>query len=272
MPAPISTGAIHSSADYTDYAEAYDNLYGDCSAASPAISISRTMAATRSIRRSTSSAADHFRKMSHELRIASPADEPAALRRRPVLPAPDPPDPPGLQVTGLGADVSVNGFPGTLWLTQQQRVDRDYAAFGELSFDIVPTVTLTGGIRAYRYDNSLIGFFGFGRNPGGGFTDRRSTAPAARAPASSGCYTTTGQTLRDNPGGTLLPPVVAGSPCTNLAVFDNGEVRPKSQDGDGITYRVNLNWHITDRHMVYATWSSGFRPGGINRRAHDRAL
>ena len=39
---------------------------------------------------------DHFTKMSHELRIASPADNPAALRRRPVLPAPDPPHPSGL--------------------------------------------------------------------------------------------------------------------------------------------------------------------------------
>ena len=45
------------------------------------------------------------------------------------------------QVDGLGPMLSVNGFPGTLWLTQQKRVDRDYAAFGEASFDITPQIT-----------------------------------------------------------------------------------------------------------------------------------
>ena len=110
---------------------------------------------------------DHFRKLSQELRVASPQDE----RFRVVS---------GLfyqrqsndihqdyQVAGLDPVLSVNGFPGTLWLTQQKRVDKDYAAFGEASFDIVPKLTLTAGGRAFIYDNSLIGFFGFGRNPAG---------------------------------------------------------------------------------------------------------
>ena len=83
----------------------------------------------------------------------------------------------------------------------------------------------------------------------------------------AGCYTTTGQILRDNPGGTLLPAAVSGSPCTNLGDFEGGTVVPKSQDGNGITHRVNLSWNVTPRHLLYATWSSGFRPGGINRRA-----
>jgi len=39
-----------------------------------------------------------------------------------------------------------------------------------------------------------------------------------------------------------------------------------SPSGDGITYRFNATWHLTPNHMLYATWSSGFRPGGINRR------
>ena len=55
----------------------------------------------------------------------------------------------------------------------------------------MPTVTLTGGLRAYRYDNSLIGFFGFGRNPGGGFTTPFNAAGSSRTGV-AGCYTTTG--------------------------------------------------------------------------------
>jgi iron complex outermembrane receptor protein len=123
-------------------------------------------------------------------------------------------------------------------------------------------VTLTGGIRAYRFDNSLIGFFGFGRNPAGSPFNAAGSSRTGVA----GCYTTTGQSLRDNPGGTLLPAAVPGSPCTDLATFNGGQLDPKSTNGNGITYRANATWHITPDAMVYATWSSGFRPGGINRR------
>ena len=59
---------------------------------------------------------------------------------------------------------SVTGWPQTWWLTDQVRVDRDYAVFGELSFDITPKLTGTVGYRIFRYDNSLDGFFGFGLN------------------------------------------------------------------------------------------------------------
>ena len=30
-------------------------------------------------------------------------------------------------------------------------------------------------------------------------------------------------------------------------------------------YRVNLTWKATDTALLYATWSEGYRPGGINR-------
>jgi outer membrane receptor protein involved in Fe transport len=256
---------IHSSADYTDYAEAYDSLYAAAGGLANYFYFldngGNTIDPSQHI-----IGYDRFTKMSHELRIASPA----ANRLRFVG---------GLfyqrqfhrihqdyQVTGLGNFVSVNGRPGTLWLTQQDRVDRDYAAFGEMSFDILPTLTLTGGLRVYRYDNSLIGFFGFGRNPGGGFTDTPFNAAGSSRTGVIQCLTTTGATLRDNLGGTLLPPAVEGSPCTNLAEFENGQAVPKNTTGDGITYRVNLTWNVTPRHLLYATWSRGFRPGGINRR------
>jgi outer membrane receptor protein involved in Fe transport len=34
----------------------------------------------------------------------------------------------------------------------------------------------------------------------------------------------------------------------------------------GETHKANLTWQIDDSHMVYATYSTGFRPGGVNRR------
>jgi iron complex outermembrane receptor protein len=253
---------LNTSSDYTDYAEAYDRLYENCCGGIANYFYFTDNAGHQIDPSQHIIGRDHFTKMSHELRLSSPASNPLRFvgglfyQRQTHLIHQD------YQVTNLASALSVNGFPGTLWLTQQDRVDRDYAAFGELSYDIAPTVTLTGGIRAYRYDNSLIGFFGFGRNPAG---------PPFNAAGSSrtgvaGCYTTTGQSLRDNPGGTLLPAAVSGSPCTDLATFNGGHLDPKSTNGNGITYRANATWHITPDQMVYATWSSGFRPGGINRR------
>ena len=48
-----------------------------------------------------------------------------------------------------------------------------------------------------------------------------------------------------------------GAPCTNL----NGSVVET-----GYTHKLTTKYQIDDDRMVYATWSTGFRPGGLNRR------
>ncbi|MBJ7439034.1 MAG: TonB-dependent receptor [Sphingopyxis sp.] len=248
--------------DYTDYAEAYDALYAS-SGGLAGYFYFEDSAGNDIDPRQYIVGTDHFRKTSQELRIASPQDE----RFRVVA---------GLfyqrqsneihqdyKVDGLAPALSVNGLPGTLWLTEQKRVDKDYAAFGEASFDILPNLTLTGGGRYYKFDNSLIGFFGFGRNPAGPPFNGAGSSRTGVA----GCYTTTGAILRDNPGGTLLPAAVPGGPCTNLADFVGGELVPKRTKDEGFTHKLNLTWKPNEDLMTYATWSRGFRPGGINRRA-----
>lgn len=259
-----------SSTDYTDYAEAYDQLYANYTS-STGFTCSGLAGCFYYLDsggnfvdpRQKVIGSDHFRKLSQELRIASPQDKPfrvvagAFYQRQSNFIHQD------YLIAGLAPELSVNGFPGTLWLTQQKRVDRDYAGFGEASYDILSNLTATVGVRYYKYDNSLIGFFGFGRNPAG---------PPFNAAASSrtgvaGCYTSTGAILRDNPGGTLLPAEVNGSPCTNLADFVNGELVPKSTKDDGFLYRFNLTWKPNDDVLLYGTLSKGYRPGGINRRA-----
>lgn len=250
------------SSDYTDYAEAYDSLYASVGGIAGYFYFQNNAGQLIDSRQQIVGS-DHFKKTSQELRVASPQDE----RFRVVAGAfyqhqsnrilQD------YRVAGLADALSVNGSPGTLWLTQQKRVDKDYAVFGEAGFDLLPRLTLTAGGRAYIFDNSLIGFFGFGRDPNG---------PPYNAAGSSrtgvaGCYTSTGALVRDNPGGTVLPAAVAGSPCTNLAQFASGSLSPRKVDGDGATYRFNLTWKPTDAVLLYGTWSKGFRPGGINRRA-----
>lgn len=266
----------YSSSDYTDYSEAYDNLYASVGGLAGYFYYLDNAGNTIDPRQRVIGT-DHFKKTSQELRVASPSEDPFRVvagmfyQRQSNLIHQD------YQIPNLGADVSVNGSPGTLWLTQQHRVDKDYAMFGEASLDLTSQLTFTAGARAYIYDNSLIGFFGFGRNPGVDPADGRPyTASPFNAAGSSrtgvaGCYLADGRTLRDaylDGGDTsaLLPAMVEGGPCTNLATYVGGKLLPKKTSGQGVTYRFNLTWKPSDGLMFYAVASSGFRPGGINRR------
>lgn len=132
-------------------------------------------------------------------------------------------------VDNIADAITVTGTDSNIWLTKQLRTDRDYAVFGEVSFDVTDRLTLTGGGRVYKFDNSLVGFFGYSA----GFSG--STGEAA-------CFG---------------PPQVAGSPCTNL------DKRTKDTD---FIHKLNLTYKFNEDALVYATWSRGFRPGGINRR------
>jgi iron complex outermembrane recepter protein len=147
-------------------------------------------------------------------------------------------------IDNIADSITVPGTGSNIWLTKQQRTDRDYAAFGELSIDVTDKLTVTQGVRVYRYDNSLFGFFGFAR----GYSSNTGVAR---------CITTTGQEFRDNPGGTFAQPILNGAPCTN--------VNKSTADNGGI-FKFNATYKLSEDALVYATWSRGFRPGGINRR------
>lgn len=147
-------------------------------------------------------------------------------------------------IDNIANSITVPGTDSNIWLTKQQRTDRDYAAFGELSFDVTEKLTLTGGARLYKYDNSLFGFFGFAR----GYSGNTGVAR---------CRTTTGADFRDNPTGTFAQPILSGAPCTNV---------DKSTSDSDFIHKLNATYTLSDDALVYATWSRGYRPGGINRR------
>jgi len=122
----------------------------------------------------------------------------------------------------------------------------------------------------------LIGFFGFGRNPGdegdGPFSAHPRNGAGSNRTGVAQCWTASGERLYDRDTDTyasdrtLLPAVVSGSPCTNLADFVNGKLVPKRAKDHGFIHRLNATWRPHTGLMFYATWSRGFRPGGINRR------
>ena len=174
-------------------------------------------------------AVDGYKRTSHELRVASPQDN----RLRMVA---------GLfwqqqshdifqryKVDGLTSDFEVPGYSDTIWLTAQQRKDRDEAVFGELAFDLTDSLTVTGGMRWFKARNSLKGFFGYSENFSSGT-------------GVSQCFS---------------EEQFQGGPCVNL------DKRVSESDSLG---RLNVTWEIDDKKLVYATWSQGYRPGGINRK------
>jgi iron complex outermembrane recepter protein len=54
-----------------------------------------------------------------------------------------------------------------------------------------------------------------------------------------------------------LPTTATNRPCDNV---------DKKYKETGETHKVNLSWQVTPEKMLYATYSTGFRPGGNNRR------
>ncbi|MFP5328702.1 MAG: TonB-dependent receptor [Alphaproteobacteria bacterium] len=258
-------------ADYADYTEAYDNYYESVGglanyfyfwdAAGNNIDPTQWIYGT-----------EHFKKMSHELRIATPQE----WRWRALLGAfyqqsknhiyQD------YRVDGLAPDLSVNGWPGTVWLTLQERKDKDWALFGETEFDITPQVTLIAGGRLFRYKNTLFGFAGFGKNPN--FDEDTWLVPPNAVGGSSGyrrCLTVNGQQLINDEDSPLASGGVEGTPCTNVGNVVDGVAVPRESKGSGFTHRLSGRWKPNEDLMFYATWSRGFRPGGINRQPNAPA-
>jgi iron complex outermembrane recepter protein len=208
--------------DYSDYAFFYDALAGygayfTDNAGNP-VNPNQYIQGT-----------DRYRKSFAEARIASPADAPLRFIGGLFYQRQSHNIEQNYIIDNIADAITVTGTDSNIWLTKQLRVDRDYALFGELSYDLTDRLTLTAGGRLYRYNNSLVGFFGYSA----GYSSR--TGEAA-------CFG---------------PAQVAGSPCTN--------VDKATADTDAI-WKLNANYRVSDDVLVYATWSRGFRPGGINRR------
>lgn len=172
---------------------------------------------------------DRFEKISQELRFASPAEKRVRFIGGLFYQRQEHNIEQNYIIDNIADSITVAGTDSNIWLTKQLRVDRDYAAFGEITADVTDKLSATMGTRIYYYKNSLVGFFGY-QNPGY---------------SSNPIYACQG------------PVIVKGSPCTNLD--------KQTSDTDFI-HKLNVTYKFTDDALVYGTVSRGFRPGGINRR------
>ena len=231
---------IDSESDYSDYGYWYDIVYGsgafiynnDYEMINPSQYIQGQ---------------DKYKNYSQELRIASDQDKRLRfigglfwqkqthdIQQR-------------YKIDDFNDTYEVTGWEDTIWLTKQMRTDEQKAVFGELTYDITDKLSTTVGFRYFQNDNSLEGFFGFGY----GWSSQSSRPPQARY-GEAGCAVKYGTTDPSQ------WPTWNGAPCQQ---FD------KSVSENGTLGKINLTYTLSDTVMFYGTYSEGYRPGGINRRA-----
>ncbi len=256
--------------DYSDYSFWYDTLYSTGSSAGFFASlffdnngnlIDRTQSFTND---------DHYTKQSHELRLATPQDR----RVRGLLGffyqkqkhdfyqqfgnMPQLAD----QMLMNFFEPSSQRFPGVVYLNSVDRVDTDKAIFGQISFDVTDQLELSLGGRYFKPQTTVKGFFGYGlgfnpaRVPGSSANDA-AQEPGDPAFGGSGTFSPDGFGWSRN-GEWRCPSQVdfKDAPCQNVDKL--------IKESDHVS-RVNLTYKATDTAMLYATWSEGYRPGGINR-------
>lgn len=116
--------------------------------------------------------------------------------------------------------------PNTAFGEDVQRGYDQYAFFGSVDVDILPTLTLTGGTRYYHYKEFEVG--------------------SQYQTYASNCYQ-------------VVVCAVAGSGNVNIDAANDHVVY------HGFKSRGSLTWKPNSDLMVYGTFSQGFRPGGFNR-------
>jgi outer membrane receptor protein involved in Fe transport len=229
---------VDGESDYSDYGYWYDTLFG--SGAYIYDDVGELLNPSQYIR-----SADGYKKRSHELRIASPAEDRLRFvagvfwqqQSHDILQR--------YMIDGLSSDLSVTGWADTIWLTKQVRQDHDEAIFGEVSYDLTEQLTATVGVRSFKAENSLEGFYGMSR----AYLPQSSRPPSQR-------YGEEGCEFLYGPDSSQWADY-QGAPCMQFQ---------KNTEEDDWLGRFNLSYQFDPDHMAYFTWSEGYRPGGINRR------
>ncbi len=240
----------HSIADYADYSFFYDNRFGSGhywlgNAGLTTDANGQVNGGIPIMPQELVYTKGHFEKWSHEIRLTTPQDLPVKgtvglfIERQLhnifedyIMPGYGFTNPYVQNANGFAQLLSIPTLNNTIWLTDEQRVDRDQAAFAQVTWDITKQLSVTGGYRYFKTDNSLAGFYGYSSQAQNWF---------GFGPGMNSCFE---------------GPTVSGDPCSNL---------DKEVKESGHVPRANITYKITPDAMIYATYSKGFRPGGVNR-------
>jgi len=251
---------VEASSDYSDYTYWYDNLYTSGYFAG----LFLNNAGQRVDPSASYANNDGYSKLSHELRISSSQENRLRgqigffYQKQKHDFQESFGNIPGLANAVLMNQDEPNGkqFPGVVYLNSMDREDTDKAVFGSLAYDLTDKLEVSVGMRFFKPEVTVKGFFGFGLGYGPGRAPT-GTEPGAVANGGSGAFSPTGQGWSRNGEWRCKSQVsYKKAPCLNV---DKGIA-----ESDHIS-RFNLRYKATDDAMMYVTWSEGYRPGGINR-------
>ena len=166
-----------------------------------------------------------------------------------------------------GYKVGAGPYPrDTVFRNDILRTDDRMGIFGEVTFDLTDTVSITGGLRWFDYEVDLAGsanssFYNmsgtdynkFGTNINDlydGDQSIRWTYAGFFPYEASPVYTPDNLPSQDDP---------------NYQRIVNSIYAPDKAEDDGVIGKVTVSWRPNDDHLWYVTWSEGFRTGLLNR-------
>ena len=154
----------------------------------------------------------------------------------------------------------------TVFRNDVLRTDDRMGVFGEVTFDLTDTVSVTGGLRWYDYEVDLAGSANAGfcgmsgedRNAyGTNINDLYDGDQSIRWTYSS-CGAFDGKPV-------YTPNNLPDESDGNYQRIMNSIYAPDKAEDDGVIGKVTVSWRPNDDQMLYATWSEGFRTGLLNR-------
>ena len=154
----------------------------------------------------------------------------------------------------------------TIFRNDILRTDEQMGFFGEVSYDLSDSLTITGGLRYYDYEVDLAG-----------------SANSSFYNMSGSDYNKFGTNINDLYDGdqsirwtysgffpyeaspVYTPNNLPDPSDPNYQRIVNSIYAPDVAEDDGVIGKVTLAWAPNDDSMYYVTWSEGFRTGLLNR-------
>ena len=154
----------------------------------------------------------------------------------------------------------------TIFRNDILRTDEQMGFFGEVSYDLSDSLTITGGLRYYDYEVDLAG-----------------SANSSFYNMSGSDYNKFGTNINDLYDGdqsirwtysgffpyeaspVYTPNNLPDPSDPNYQRIVNSIYAPDVAEDDGVIGKVTLAWAPNDDSMYYLTWSEGFRTGLLNR-------
>ena len=147
------------------------------------------------------------------------------------------------------------------------RTDEQLGLFGEVSYDLGDSLTVTGGLRYFEYEVDLAG------SANGSFCNYGSDTDANVYGTNINDLYDGDQSIRwtyssctpwqDAP--VYTPNNLPSPDNSNYTRIVNSIYAPDVAEDDGVIGKVTLSWTPDDDSLYYLTWSEGFRTGLLNR-------